>query len=111
MVDKSKVLATRIEGLDDAVSHVYQKAFTVTATDFNTMDTSHLYSIVKSTKDVTLNAPQNVTATWLVETIAVYEDLIQFATRLDNPSNKCVRSKVDGVWTAWNFAYAAYSPE
>ena len=110
MEDKSKVRATRIEGLDDAVSRVYQKAFTVEVTDFDTMDTSHLYSIVKTVKDVTVNLPQNVTATWLVETIAMYEDLIQFATRLDNPSNKCVRSRVDGTWTAWNFCYAAWSP-
>ena len=109
MEDKSKVRATRIEGLDDAVSRVYQKAFTVEVTDFDTMDTSHLYSIVKTVKDVTVKR-RYLRVTWLVETVAMYEDLIQFATRLDNPSNKCVRSRVDGTWTAWNFCYAAFFP-
>lgn len=110
MADKSKVPISRVEGLEEALAITRQGAVYVETSDFNTMDTQNLFSIVNSVKDVTQNAPQNVTATWVIMSIWATGNVMQIAYRLDNPANAFVRSRVNGTWTAWNYQYAAYLP-
>ena len=106
MLDRSKVPASRIDG--DIAALAASTTFPVTE-DFNTI-TGSLYSFINSTKDKTKNAPQNISASWIVVTVKAGANIFPQAFRFDNPSYNFVRSRIDGVWKTWGATYAIYHP-
>jgi len=81
---------------------------TVSCANFDEFDSLTLYSVVHTTKDVTLNPPLNVTADWLVMCLDANDVRFMRASRLDDPSATLYRTRTNGVWTDWKFAYASY---
>lgn len=83
---------------------------TVSVSDFNYFNSLTLYSIVHTTTNVTQNAPLNVTADWIVMYINYNNYKFMRASQLDNPAATLYRTSINGVWTDWSFAYAAWFP-
>lgn len=92
------------------VTHVSKaQVSTVSVDNFDNFDSLTLYSVVHTTQNVTLNAPLNVTADWLVLCIDANDVRFMRASRLDDPSATLYRTRgANGVWTDWMFSYATY---
>lgn len=85
---------------------------TASVSDFNNFSSSStLYTIIHTTKDVTLHPPLNVTADWLVLCVDANGIIYMQASQLDQPEAVLYRvKKANGVWTDWNFSYGSWFP-
>lgn len=85
---------------------------TASVSDFNNFSSSStLYTIIHTTKDVTLHPPLNVTADWLVLCVDANGIIYMQASQLDQPEATLYRvKKTDGTWTDWSFSYGAWYP-
>lgn len=80
----------------------------VTTSDWNSLTNISGYSYIKTTANVSTNAPENVTADWFVETVKFGETRMLTATRVDSPSSRYIRTYKDGNWSGWVLTYAVY---